>query len=202
MLVQFFRRVVRPLSLIIVGVLVVVSLWSAPAMAQPVSWTIAGLTDDDYDGNIFSLYAGNGSIVPPRYSLAQSFQQGKPTMLFFYVDDSSDSKAFASVISQLQEPYGRAANFIAIAADSIPVKDSYEPNEPGYYFKNAVPQTVIFDVEGSPVFNEIGQIPYEEIDDKLRQVFDLLPREESAELRRRPINEVNSELVPEQEAQR
>ena len=202
MLVQFFRRVVRPLSLVIVGVLVVVSLWSAPAMAQPVSWTIAGLTDDDYDGNIFSLYAGNGSIVPPRYSLAQSFQQGKPTMLFFYVDDSSDSKAFASVISQLQEPYGRAANFIAIAADSIPVKDSYEPNEPGYYFKNAVPQTVIFDVEGSPVFNEIGQIPYEEIDDKLRQVFDLLPREESAELRRRPINEVNSELVPEQEAQR
>lgn len=187
MLVQFFRRIIRPLSLVIVGVLAIVSLWNPPALA--------GLTDDNYDGNIFALYAGNGSIVPPRYTLAQSFTQGKPTLLFFFVDDSSDSKEFASVVSQLQAPYGRAANFIAIAADSIPVQDSYEPNEPGYYFKGSVPHTVIFDAEGNPVFNEIGQVAYEKVDDKLRQVFDLLPREESVELRRRPINEVNSELI-------
>ena len=158
---------------------------------------MAGLTDDNYDGNIFALYAGNGSIVPPRYTLAQSFQQSKPTQLLILVDDSRDSKAFSSVVSQLQAPYGREANFIAIAADSIPVKDSYEPNEPGYYFEGSVPHTVIFDAEGNPVFNEIGQVSYEKVDDKLRQVFDLLPREESVELRRRPINEVNSELVPE-----
>lgn len=193
MLVQFFRELVRPLrqllALLLVGGMAVVSLWSTPA--------IAGLTDDNYDGNIFALYAGNGSIVPPRYSLADSFKQGKPTLLFFYVDDSQDSKAFSSVVSQLQAPYGRAANFIAIAADSIPVKDSYKPNEPGYYFENKVPHTVIFDAEGNAIFNEVGQVSYEKVDDKLRQVFDLLPREESVELRRRPVNEVNSELVTE-----
>ena len=183
MLVHFFRR----LCLLLLGVVTIFSLWSTPARA--------GLTDDNYDGNIFALYAGNGSIVPPRYSLAQSFQQDKPTLLFFFVDDSQDSKAFASVISQLQAPYGRAANFIAIAADAIPEQASYKPDEPGYYFKNKVPHTVIFNADDQVVFNEIGQVPYEKIDDTLRDVFDLLPREESVELKRRPINEVNSELV-------
>ncbi|MEN8443536.1 MAG: thioredoxin family protein, partial [Cyanobacteria bacterium J06555_13] len=50
--------------------------------------------------------------------------------------------------------------------------------------------------ENNLVFNEAGQVPYEKIDDLLRTVFDLLPRTESVELKRRPINEVNTELVP------
>ena len=163
------------------------SLSAAPA--------IAGLDDDSYDGNIFALYAGNGSIVPPRYSLADSFKQNKPTLLFFYVDDSRDSKRFSSVVSQLQAPYGRAANFIAIAADSIPEQDRYDTSEPGYYFQGSVPQTVVFDAANNVVLNEVGQVPYEKVDDKLREVFDLLPRTESESLKRRPINEVNGELV-------
>ncbi|MEL6161733.1 MAG: thylakoid membrane photosystem I accumulation factor [Cyanobacteria bacterium J06623_5] len=185
MLVSVFRK----LFLTLLGALLILALWSTPA------W--AGLNDDSYDGNIFALYAGNGSIVPPKFSLAQSLQQKKPTLLFFFVDDSRDSKKFSSVISQLQAPYGRAANFIAIAADSIPTQDSYPPTDPGYYFQGAVPQTVVFDQAGTIVFNEVGQVPYETIDDKLRDVFDLLPRTESVELRRRPVNEVNSELVAE-----
>ena len=37
-----------------------------------------------------------------------------------------------------------------------------------------------------------GNVPFEVLDDKLREVFDLLPREESEELlRRQPLNEVN-----------
>ncbi|MEL6814822.1 MAG: thylakoid membrane photosystem I accumulation factor [Cyanobacteria bacterium J06598_3] len=188
MLANFFRGC----CLALVGVLSVVGLWvslgSAPALAE--------LNDDNYDGNIFALYAGNGSIVPPRFNLAQSFKQDKPTLLFFYVDDSRDSKRFSSVVSQLQAPYGREANFVAIAADSVPVKDTYETNEAGYYFKGAVPQTVLFDRDNTLIFNEVGQVPYETIDDKLREVFDLLPRTESVELKRRPINEVNTELVP------
>lgn len=183
MLAQFFRG----LCLTLVGVLTVLSLWGSPA------W--AGLDDDDYDGNIFALYAGNGSIVPPRFDLSQSLKQKKPTLLFFYVDDSRDSKRFSSVVSQLQAPYGRVANFVPVAADSIVQKDSYAENEAGYYFTGAVPQTVIFDAQGQVVLNEVGQIAYEQVDDKLREVFDLLPRTESVELRRRPINEVNGELV-------
>jgi hypothetical protein len=159
---------------------------------------LAGLTDDNYDGNIFALYAGNGSLVPPKVSLEQSLRYGKVSLVVIYVDDSSDCKKFASVISQLQAPYGRAADFIPIMADSIPVKASYEPNEPGYYFRNAVPQTLVFNAEGKLLFNETGIVSYEAIDDVMREAFDLLPRTESEELRRRPINEVNTELVPEQ----
>ena len=160
---------------------------------------LAGLTDDNYDGNIFALYAGNGSLVPPRVSLKQSLQYNKPALVVIYVDDSSDCKKFSSVISQLQAPYGRAANFIPIMADSIPVKDSYEPSEVGYYFDNAVPQTLVFNAGGEVVFNHTGITTYEAIDDVMREVFDLLPRSDSIELRRRPINEVNSELVPDSE---
>ena len=186
-------KFLRAVALTLAGVVAVLGLsvgcWNAPARA--------GLHDDDYDGNIFALYAGNGSIVPPKYTLAQSLAQDRPTLLFFYVDDSRDSKEFSPVVSQLQAPYGRAANFIAIAADSVPVKDSYEKTEPGYYFEGSVPQTVVFDQQKNVVLNEVGQIPYELVDDKLREVFDLLPREESLELKRRSFNEVNSELVEE-----
>ena len=160
--------------------------------------TLAGLTDDRYDGNIFALYAGNGSLVPPNVSLQQSLRYGKPALVVIYVDDSSDCKKFASVISQLQSPYGRVANFIPIMADAIPVKATFEPDEPGYYFRDAVPQTLVFNAAGELVFNEVGMASYEAIDDAMREVFVLLPRSESEELRRRPINEVNSELVPEQ----
>ncbi|PSN16568.1 thioredoxin family protein [filamentous cyanobacterium CCP5] len=166
-------------------------------LGQPsAAW--AGLNDDKYDGNIFALYAGNGSLVPPRVTLKQSFEQDKPTLMVIYVDDSRDCKQFSSIISQLQAPYGRAANFIPIMADAIPVKETYAPTDPGYYFEGAVPQTVVFDQQGNVRFNQVGITSYEAIDDVLREVFNLLPRSESEELRRRPVNEVNSELVQEE----
>lgn len=186
----------RRLSLICITLLLVIASWLG--MGQPAAW--AGLDDDRYDGNIFALYAGNGSIVPPRVTLEQSLEQGKPAVVNIYVDDSKDCKQFASVISQLQAPYGRAANFIPVMADAIAVKDSYDPTEPGYYFEGAVPQTLVFDQAGELVFDYVGTTSYEAIDDVLREVFDLLPRSESKELRRRPVNEVNSELVPDEAA--
>ncbi|MEM0980756.1 MAG: thylakoid membrane photosystem I accumulation factor [Cyanobacteria bacterium P01_H01_bin.58] len=172
--------------------MVIITCFSFPHTA----W--AGLQDDRYEGNIFALYAGNGSLVPPRMTLAQSLKQDKPTLLLLYVDDSADCKQFSTVISQLQAPYGRAANFIPVMADSIPVQETYQPNEPGYYFTGYVPQTVVLDQEGNVRFNESGYASYEAIDDVMREVFNLLPRSESVELRRRSFNELNSELVPEQ----
>ena len=157
---------------------------------------LASLNDDRYDGNIFALYAGNGAIVPPRVNLAQSLQQEKPTLLFFYVDDSRDCKEYSFVISRLQAPYGRAANFVPVMADSIPLKESFEPDEPGYYFRGSVPQTLVLDGSGQVRFNQTGAVSYEAVDDVFRQVFDLLPRDQSEELRRRPVNELNVELVP------
>jgi thiol-disulfide isomerase/thioredoxin len=156
---------------------------------------LAGLNDDRFDGSIFTLYAGNGSLVPPKVPLAESLKQGKPALLVFYLDDSSDCKQYSPTVSQLQAFYGRAADFIPINVDSVPQKLSYASTEPGYYYDGFVPQTVLFDQSGQIVLNARGKIPFEQIDDVFRKVFNLLPRSESVELKRRSINEFNTELV-------
>ncbi|MCU0550709.1 MAG: thylakoid membrane photosystem I accumulation factor [Leptolyngbya sp. Prado105] len=163
-------------------------------IVQP-AW--ASLNDDRYDGEIFALYAGNGSLVPPKVTLADSLNQKKPALLVFYTDDSSDCKQYSNVVSQTQAFYGRVIDIIPIRVDSLPVKPKFDPKEPGYYYKGLVPQTVLFDQNGTVRLNEIGSIPYEKIDDEFRKVFDLLPRSESSVLKRRPVNEINSELIPE-----
>jgi len=158
--------------------------------------SLASLTDDRFDGNIFALYAGNGSLVPPRESLKESFDRNRPVILTFFVDDSQDCKKFAGVISQLQQYYGKFAAFTPINTDTILPQPSYEKTDPGYYYKGLVPQTVILDQEGKIVFDGTGQIKYEVLDDVFREVFQLLPRTESAELKQRAFNEVNTELAP------
>ena len=184
-----YRRRVIIFCLSLLIILLGTGIWH-PAPA------IAGLTDDNYDGNIYPLYAGNGALVPPRVTLEDSIKQGKPAVVVFYVDDSKDCKQFSTIVSQLEGFYGRAASFIPVIADAIPVKSSYEKTEPGYYFEDKVPHTVIFNQSGDVVFNEIGNIDFEPMDDAMREVFNLLPRSESVELKRRPVNEVNTELVP------
>ncbi|BCL36357.1 membrane protein [Nostoc sp. MS1] len=155
----------------------------------------AGINDDVYDGNMFVVYAGNGSLVPSKFTLAQALAEHKPTVLAFYLDDSKDCKQYAIVISRIQEFYGRAAEIIPISVDTFLAKKTYEPTEPGYYYSGGVPQIVVFNQSGEVVFNKKGQVPYEEIDDKMREVFDLLPRTESVQLKRRSFNEFSSELA-------
>ncbi len=155
----------------------------------------AGINDDKYDGNVFVLYAGNGSLVPPRFSLADSLKLKKPALIVFYVDDSSDCKKYSTTISQLQAPYGKAASIIPVTVDSLDLTRKYAPTEPGYYYHGEVPQTVIIDNKGKVRLDRVGQVAYEQIDDTFREVFDLLPRTESVELKRRSFNEFNSELT-------
>lgn len=156
---------------------------------------LAGIKDDHFDGNIFVLYSGNGSLVPPKVTLAASLKSDRPTLLVFYVDDSSDCKQYAPVVSRLQSLYGRAADFIAINVDTMPPKSSYDPTEPGYYYEGVVPQVIVFNQSGNMVLNKKGQVPLEQIDDTLREVFDLLPRSESLELKRRRVNEFSTEIA-------
>ncbi len=155
----------------------------------------AAIDNDRYDGNIFVVYAGNGSLIPPKATLAQALAQHKPVVLTFYVDDSSDCKKYTIVVSRIQSFYGKAAEIIPVRVDSLSFKETYSPKEPGYYYSGSVPQVVLFDRSGEVVLNEKGQVPYEKIDDKLREVFDLVPRTESVELKRRSFNELNSELT-------
>jgi thiol-disulfide isomerase/thioredoxin len=171
-----------------------VALLVSLVFIAPPAWAV--LTDDHFDGNIFPLYAGNGSLVPPRVTLRETLQQQqRPSLLVFYIDDSSDCKEYVSTVSQLDSFYGRAANFIPIIVDSIPPKSTYSPDEPGYYYKGYVPQTILLDQSGKVVLDANGVIPFEQVDDAFRKVFDLLPRDQSVELKRRPVNEVNTELT-------
>lgn len=179
---------------LIISCSLTVLLFTASFLAPAPS--LASLTDDRFDGNIFALYAGNGSLVPPRESLKESFDRNRPVIITFFVDDSQDCKKFAGVISQLQQYYGKVAAFTPINADTILPQPSYEKTDPGYYYKGLLPQTVILDQEGKIVFDGTGQIKYEVLDDVFREVFHLLPRTESVELKQRAFNEVNTELAP------
>lgn len=154
----------------------------------------AGMKDDRYEGNIFVVFAGNGSLVPPRQSLAQTLAVNKPAMLAFYLDDSSDCKQYAIFISQTQAFYGRAVEIIPVNVDTILPQENYQPTEPGYYYSGSVPQVVLFDKSGKVILNKKGQVPFEEIDDKFREVFDLLPRDQSIQFKQRLFNEYSSEL--------
>ncbi|BAZ16620.1 hypothetical protein NIES4071_84980 [Calothrix sp. NIES-4071] len=155
----------------------------------------AGINDDRNDGNIFVVYAGNGSLIPPKENLPTALKEHKPIFMAFYVDDSKDCKQYAITINRVQEFYGRPSEIIPVNVDTILPKDKYEPTEPGYYYSGKVPQVVVFNQEGKVVLNKTGQVPFEEIDDKFREVFDLLPRTESVELKRRSFNEFSSELA-------
>lgn len=154
---------------------------------------LAGIKDDRYDGNIFVIYAGNGSLVPAKETLAQTLAEHKPAILTFYTDDSSDCKKYAPVVSEMQAFYGRATEIIPISVDTIADK-TYQPTDPGYYYGGSVPQVVVFNQSGQVILNKKGQVPFEEIDDKLREIFDLLPRTESVELKRRSPKEFSSQL--------
>ena len=184
----FWKHLIKLCRLtLIAGFVSLLLFYTSPALAD--------ISDDRYDGNIFVVYAGNGSLVPPRLTLPESLKRKMPALLVFYVDDSSDCKQYAIVVSRLQEYYGRAASLIPISVDAIPVKSTYTPEEPGYYYQGIVPQTVLLNQKGEVVFNGKGQVKFEEVDDVLREVFDLLPRSESVELKRRSFNEFNTELV-------
>lgn len=156
---------------------------------------IAGLNDDRYDGDIFALYASNGSLVPPRYTLKQAFERERPILLVLYVDDSSDCKQYSSVVSRLQEFYGRAADILAVRVDSLNLDKRASKTDEAFYYTGVVPQTVLFDATGKLILNEAGTLPFERVDDVFREVFDLLPRSESVTLKRRPLNEINTELI-------
>jgi hypothetical protein len=160
-----------------------------------VSPALAAIDDDKFDGNIFALYAGNGSLVPPRISLAESLKQEKPAILFFFIDDSRDCKQYASTVSGLQSYYGRAASFIPVNVDSLPTSGKFTPQEEPYYYRDRLPQVVVIDGTGKVRLNETGQVPFERVDQTLREVFNLLPREESIDLKPRSFNEFNAELA-------
>lgn len=190
---QIQQKLRLSLTRVMIGVLIMTATW-ATCWINPASATI---NDDSYEGNVYILFGGNGSLVPPRMDLPTSLKREKPAILVFYIDDSFDCKQFSLEVTRLQEFYGRAASIIPVTVDSFIDKDNYTPDEPAYYYNGVVPETVILDQKGKVVYDGKGQVPYEEMDDVLREVFDLLPRSESVILKRRSFNEFNSGMTQE-----
>ena len=162
------------------------------ANAQPVQ---AMLNDDSFDGNIFALYGGNGSIVPPRISLAQSLEKGRPAMVVFYVDDSADCKRFSPILNLAQGFYGKTVSLIALSVDSLDLqKKSYAPTEEAYYYRGTVPQTVLIDGDGKVRFDRAGIFGFEELDSAIRGLLGL--PDAPPELKFRKTDKVINELNP------
>ena len=100
---QYIRDRFFSLSLVLLMVAMSVLTWEMPSAS-------ASIDNDRLDGNIFVVYAGNGSLVPPQLTLAESLNRQTPAILVFYLDDSRDCKQFAFIVSRIQEFYGRATS--------------------------------------------------------------------------------------------
>ena len=185
------RRLARALGSLLAIVLLLVG--SISALAAPAA---AALDDDRYDGNIFALYAGNGSLVPPRSSLAQARLDGRVTVLVYYLDDSSASKRFAPVVSELQRLWGQAVELIPLVTDPLQNRPIEGPADPAGYWNGTIPQVVIFDSNGKLVFDASGQVNVDAINSVISAATGIPMAPRSGNSTTVSFNELNSEVVP------
>ena len=119
---------------------------------------------NSYDGNIFPIYAGNGAIVPPQTTLKEALKNQRVAVLFFYLDDSSDSKAMAPIISGLDLIWRNNIDIIALTTDELQNKEKSDlPNEPNYYWNGLIPQTIIINSYGEVKYDQNGLINIDEL---------------------------------------
>ncbi len=126
--------------------------------------TNASRDTNSYDGNIFPIYAGNGAIVPPQTTLEESLKNQRVSVLFFYLDDSSDSKAMAPVISGLDLIWRNNIDLIALTTDELQSdKLKSKSNQPNYYWNGLIPQTIILDSKGEVRFDMNGMVNIDDL---------------------------------------
>jgi streptogramin lyase len=157
----------------------------------------ASLENDRYDGNIFALYAGNGSLVPPRSSLAQALEAHRTAVLVFYLDDSSVSKRFAPVVSELQRLWGNRIDLIPLVTDPLQGRPEQGPSDPAHYWKGVIPQVVVIDGDGKVRLDASGQVAVAAIDQAISEATGLPLPAGARSSGSVSINELNSELVTE-----
>ena len=124
----------------------------------------ASRDSNSYDGNIFPIYAGNGAIVPPQTTLQESLKNQRVAVLFFYLDDSSDSKAMAPVISGLDLIWRNNIDLISLTTDELQNgKTESEENQPAYYWNGLIPQTIVLDNNGDVKFDQNGMVNIDDL---------------------------------------
>ena len=151
----------------------------------------ASRDSDSYDGNIFPIYAGNGAIVPPQTTLQESLKNNRVAVLFFYLDDSSDSKAMAPIISGLDLIWRNNIDIIALTTDELQdKKKSDRPIDPHNYWNGLIPQTIIINTDGKVEYDQNGIINIDDLNKVIGELkgIDLNETEFSVE----SFNEYNS----------
>jgi len=160
----------------------------------------ASLENDRYDGNIFALYAGNGSLVPPRSSLDLALEEHRVAVVVYYLDDSSVSKRFAPVVSELQRVWGNSVELIPLVTDPLRPggkagAGDLPSGDPSRYWNGLIPQVVVFDRDGQVVFDANGQVEVDAINGAVSQATGLPLPAPSGLGSTRSFNELNSEVV-------
>ena len=129
-----------------------------------ISPAYASRDTNSYDGNIFPIYAGNGSLVPPQTTIKESLKNKRISILFFYLDDSSDSKAMAPIISGLDLIWKNNIDIIALTTDELQNEaDSEDPGQPKFYWNGLIPQTIILNGDGEVKFDETGKVDIDDL---------------------------------------
>ena len=86
------------------------------------------------------------------------------TVLFFYLDDSSDSKSMAPIISGLDLIWRNNIDIIALTTDELQNKEKSDvSNEPNYYWNGLIPQTIILNSDGEVKYDQNGMINIDEL---------------------------------------
>lgn len=169
---------------------VVLTLLLVGLLAWPVgAW--ASLDNDRYDGNIFALYAGNGSLVPPRLTLAEALADHRVTLLVYYLDDSAVSKRFAGVVSELQRVWGNSIELLPLVTDPLQGRVDAGPSDPLHYWRGVIPQVVVLGPEGQVVLDAPGQVEIDTIHAALSKATGLPLPPSSSERRMTSFNELN-----------
>ena len=176
-----FRFSIRLLILLLLSV----------GLAVPAS---AVLNDNAYDGNIYALYAGNGSLVPPSTTLADSMASGRTAVIIFYLDDSTVSKRFAPVVSELQRFWGRNIDLMPLTTDALQGRETSAPDDPARYWNGTIPQVTVITGEGRVIFDRAGQVPLASINEAISEATGL-PAPDFSEIDQEgSFNEVNVEV--------
>ncbi|MFN5194386.1 MAG: thylakoid membrane photosystem I accumulation factor [Cyanobacteriota bacterium] len=156
----------------------------------------AALATNSYDGNIYALYAGNGSLVPPRSRLDQSLAAHRTAVIIYYLDDCADCKQFSAVVSDLQRSWGNAIDLMPLVTDPLQGRPDRGTTDPAHYWQGSVPQVVVIDPNGQVVFDGAGQVPVGRLNQAISQATGIALPEGAADENDRmvSINELNSEV--------
>ena len=153
---------------------------------------IAARDNDSYDGNIYPIYAGNGSLVPPQTTLKNSLKNKRTSVLVFYLDDSSTSKSFAPVVSGIKLLWSNSIDLIPLTTDELQNdSDDLSSLDEAYYWRGNIPQLVVIDADGNVLLDEEGQVPIEKINSAISKATGL--KEPDFTISIKSFNEYNSE---------